>query len=182
MYHKNLCIPRHSYSNLFQKQYENNLSYPLHQQANLAHSLSHPYQPDHGTDDRNDRYRLSGPCRRNRTWRFGHRWRILYGHLHGSVRLQHRHPDTHRPAQRRSKLQNHRFAPLPGHLFPNLPGSRPVPALLLLLAHPAEAHHRIAANLRSSQQLPALACIRCLLLVQRSHVPCLSWEPPRPRH
>ena len=27
--------------------------------------------------------------------------------------------------------------------------------------------------LRSSHQLPALACIRCLLLVQRSHVPCL---------
>ena len=44
---------------------------------------------------------------------------------------------------------------------------------LLLLADYLETHRSLGTYLRSSHQLPALACIRCLLLVQRSHVPCL---------
>ena len=48
-----------------------------------------------------------------------------------------------------------------------------VPAVLLLLADYPETHRSLGTYLRSSHQLPALACIRCLLLVQRSHVPCL---------
>ena len=69
------------------------------------------------------------------------------------------------------------------HLFPSRDGDSHVPAVLLLFADYPETHRSLGTYLRSSHQLPALACIRCLLLVQRSHVPCLfSWEPPRPRH
>ena len=62
---------------------------------------------------------------------------------------------------------------LSGHLFPSRNGGSHVPAILLLLTDYPETHRRFGTYLRSSHQLPALACIRCLLLVQRSHVPCL---------
>ena len=57
-----------------------------------------------------------------------------------------------------------------GIYFQGRDGDSHVPAVLLLLADYPETHRSLGTYLRSSHQLPALACIRCLLLVQRSHV------------
>ena len=145
----------------------------IHQPPDLAHCLPHPHQPHHGAAHRNDGHRLPGPRGRGRTGRIGHRRRLLHGHLHGGLRLQHRHADTHRPPQRRGELPRDRRAVLPRHLFPDVPGRRDVPPQLLSVSTHSGAHHLLARRVPRRRGLPALARVRRVLLVQRGHLPRL---------